>query len=418
MPVPVLVSDYASNNKAMVLVTDYTSNNKSTAATPAATAGTAGPNNGSGGETNVKSSTAVGGLPVVRVLRMNDAKNLNTFRPQLTQSLRRALAQAESDQRVHVVVLTGSGKVFSAGGDMNMMLDPASPSSASSAPDPDPSKPSSAMSPVDLQQFIEQEFAGLVQLIGSMSKPVIAAVNGVAMGVGFFTALSCDLIVASRNASFGSAYVRIGLCPLGLSFLLPRLVGYARAFELLALSPVLSAQQAADLGLINRVVDDRPRRRHHVHGDDRDRAYEDARRRGVIMSDRDVGDASDLTGDGCAEGAVVSEAVALGFQLCGLSTHALRHSKRLMRLSASGSQSLDDHLALGAAVQPLLLRTPQHQRAVRSFLHRGRGSASGSDGSRALRAPTRHSVVSSPSPLSLNQISIAAPPSDPLLSRL
>jgi 2-(1,2-epoxy-1,2-dihydrophenyl)acetyl-CoA isomerase len=140
-------------------------------------------------------------------------------------------------------VLTGSGRGFCAGQDL---ADP------SVAPDPAP-----GAAPKDLGHVISTYYAPLVARLRSMPVPVIAAVNGVAAGAGANIALCCDLVVAARSASFIQAFTKIGLVPdTGGTWLLPRLVGPARALGLALLGDKLPAAEAAQMGLIWKCVED------------------------------------------------------------------------------------------------------------------------------------------------------------------
>jgi 2-(1,2-epoxy-1,2-dihydrophenyl)acetyl-CoA isomerase len=112
----------------------------------------------------------------------------------------------------------------------------------------------SGSTPLERHEFIRHEFGGLIKQIVAMDKPVIAAINGYAMGVGLFTALSCDMIIASDQAKFGTDYIHLGLTPLGVSYLLAKILGYCRAYELCALSDVFDARRAEALGVVNCVV--------------------------------------------------------------------------------------------------------------------------------------------------------------------
>jgi 2-(1,2-epoxy-1,2-dihydrophenyl)acetyl-CoA isomerase len=138
-----------------------------------------------------------------------------------------------------VVVITGAGKGFCAGQDLGDRV------------------MSSGAEPADLGQAIDTYYTPLVRAIRALDKPVIAAVNGVAAGAGCNVALACDLVVAARSASFIQAFCRLGLVPdAGGTWLLPRLVGPARAVGLAMLGDKLGAEQAAAWGLIWKCVDD------------------------------------------------------------------------------------------------------------------------------------------------------------------
>src|ERR1051325_9936370 len=148
-----------------------------------------------------------------------------------------ALEEAGSDPDVHVVVLTGAGRAFCAGGDVNFMAEL-------------------------VERGDSEEFARLlgaarrvILAIRHMTKPVIASINGPAAGAGFNLALACDLRIASSDATFAQSFVKIGFHPdLGGTYFLPRMVPSNIACELFFLGEPISAQQALDLHLVNRVV--------------------------------------------------------------------------------------------------------------------------------------------------------------------
>ncbi|MBK7059701.1 MAG: enoyl-CoA hydratase/isomerase family protein [Rubrivivax sp.] len=151
-----------------------------------------------------------------------------------------ALQAAADDCSVRAVVLTGAGRGFCAGQDLG---DPAMNSSDGGAP--------------DVGGVVERLYKPLALRVRSMPVPVIAAVNGVAAGAGANLALGCDLVVAARSASFIQAFSKIGLIPdCGGTWLLPRLVGRARALGLALTGDKLPAEEARALGLIWQVVDD------------------------------------------------------------------------------------------------------------------------------------------------------------------
>ncbi|GAC1577820.1 MAG: enoyl-CoA hydratase-related protein [Candidatus Elarobacter sp.] len=161
----------------------------------------------------------------------------NSFTMALVHSLLASLKALERDAGVRAVVLTGSGKGFCAG----QALD-------------DPQM-FAADAPPALVGAIERGYGPLITAILTSAKPFVAAVNGVAAGAGFGLACACDFRVVSETASFTSAFVKIGLVPdSGLSFTLPRIVGYARALELCLLSERIDARRADALGLCTKVV--------------------------------------------------------------------------------------------------------------------------------------------------------------------
>jgi 2-(1,2-epoxy-1,2-dihydrophenyl)acetyl-CoA isomerase len=179
----------------------------------------------------------------VRTLALNRPKSLNSFTGAMHGELATALDAAASDAAVRCVVLTGSGRGFCAGQDL---ADPAV------APNLEP-----GAKPVDVGATVERFYKPLALRVRTMPVPVIAAVNGVAAGAGANIALACDIVVATKSASFIQAFCKIGLIPdSGGTYFLPRLVGSARALGLSLLGDKLPAEQAAQWGLIWQCVDD------------------------------------------------------------------------------------------------------------------------------------------------------------------
>lgn len=179
----------------------------------------------------------------VRLLRMNRPEALNAFTTGLLVQLRQALEAAAEDGEVRCVLITGAGRAFSAGQDLS---DP------HVAPSRDP-----GVAPKDIGHLLEHFYIPLALRLRSMPIPVVAAVNGVAAGAGASLALGCDLVLAGESASFIQAFSKIGLIPdCGGTWLLPRLVGRAKALELALLGEKLKAVDAERLGLISRVLPD------------------------------------------------------------------------------------------------------------------------------------------------------------------
>jgi 2-(1,2-epoxy-1,2-dihydrophenyl)acetyl-CoA isomerase len=172
----------------------------------------------------------------VRTLTLNRPAALNSMTAALHAQLLPALEDAAADSSVRAVVLTGAGRAFCAGQDLS-----------------DPGM----TGPVDVGAVIERHYRPLALRVRSMPVPVLAAVNGVAAGAGANLALCCDMVVAARSASFIQAFIKIGLVPdCGGTWLLPRLVGRARALGLAMTGDKLPADEAERMGLIWKCVDD------------------------------------------------------------------------------------------------------------------------------------------------------------------
>jgi 2-(1,2-epoxy-1,2-dihydrophenyl)acetyl-CoA isomerase len=177
----------------------------------------------------------------VRTITLNRPQALNSFTQAMHAELRAALDAAAGDAGVRCVVLTGAGRAFCAGQDL---ADPMV------APEP-------GGAPKDLSRAIVELYKPLVQRLQGMPVPVVAAVNGVAAGAGASIALACDIVLAGRSASFIQAFSKIGLVPdTGGTWLLPRLVGRARALGLALLGDKLAASDAERIGLVWKCVDD------------------------------------------------------------------------------------------------------------------------------------------------------------------
>jgi 2-(1,2-epoxy-1,2-dihydrophenyl)acetyl-CoA isomerase len=172
-------------------------------------------------------------------LTLNRPERLNSFNTTMLTEVREVLTGLERDAPARVLVLTGAGRGFCAGQDLGDRV--VAPGGA--AP--------------DLGASIERGYKPLILALRRLPLPVIAAVNGVAAGAGANIALACDLVLAARSATFVQAFSKIGLVPdSGGTWLLPRLIGHARAMGLALLGEKLAAEQAAQWGLIWRCVGD------------------------------------------------------------------------------------------------------------------------------------------------------------------
>jgi 2-(1,2-epoxy-1,2-dihydrophenyl)acetyl-CoA isomerase len=174
----------------------------------------------------------------VATIRMNRPDALNALSLQLGKDLATAVHQCILDE-ARAVILTGSGRAFCSGGDLREMR-------------------SMGEQQGSIEAFLDEPLKALhevIRLIRETPVPFIAAVNGVCAGAGTNFALACDLVLAADDASFNEAFVRIGLSPdCGGSYFLPRAVGEKLAAELLMTGSTVSAQRAAEIGMINRVV--------------------------------------------------------------------------------------------------------------------------------------------------------------------
>lgn len=241
------------------------------------------------------------------VLTFSRPQVLNSFNRELAKALQAALQQARDDRSVRALLLTGEGRAFSAGQDLAEVTAP-------------------EMRERDLAETVRDSYNPIIKALRGMEKPVVAAVNGIAAGAGANIALACDIVVAARSASFVQAFSKIGLIPdSGGTFILPRLVGLARATAWTMLAEKISAEDAVTQGLIYRVVDD-----------------------------------ADL----------MTEALTIGERLAALPTRGLALTKQA--LNASFDNTLTQQLDLEEALQSEAGRTHDYREGVAAFLEKRR----------------------------------------------
>jgi 2-(1,2-epoxy-1,2-dihydrophenyl)acetyl-CoA isomerase len=172
------------------------------------------------------------------VVTLNRPQRLNAFNEAMHRSLKRALDEAESDDSCRALLLTGTGRGFCSGQDLNDRLSKTGETTV-------------------LGGALEAYYNPLIRKLRALPFPVVAAVNGIAAGAGANVALACDIVLAGRSATFIQAFARIGLVPdCGGTWLLPRLVGPARARGLALTAEPLPAEKAESWGLIWRMVED------------------------------------------------------------------------------------------------------------------------------------------------------------------
>lgn len=176
--------------------------------------------------------------PGFRILTLNRPERLNAFTETMQVALMAAVAEAEHDKTCRALLITGAGRGFCAGQDLNERI-------------------TASGEIVVPGEALEKHYNPLVMKLRALPFPVVAAVNGIAAGAGCSVALACDIVLAARSATFTQVFARIGLIPdAGGTWMLPRLVGAARARGLALLAEPLDATTAADWGLIWRAVDD------------------------------------------------------------------------------------------------------------------------------------------------------------------
>ena len=175
----------------------------------------------------------------VATIRLNRPEKLNAFDDEMLKNLTGAIDECEANDDVRAVVLTGNGRGFSAGGDVTAM-----------GADAD----NRAMT---TKKHVTNAIQAFPKRMATFDKPIIAAVNGPAAGGGMDLALACDIRTAGKSAKFVESYAKIGLLPGGGgAYFLPRIVGTAKALELLLTAEFIDAEQAKEIGLVNHVFED------------------------------------------------------------------------------------------------------------------------------------------------------------------
>ncbi|MHA1300915.1 MAG: enoyl-CoA hydratase/isomerase family protein [Candidatus Helarchaeota archaeon] len=176
--------------------------------------------------------------PPIAIIRINRPKNLNALDLNSANEIKSALSYCADNEKIRCIVLTGTGRAFSAGGDVK-----------------DFKKAIDAGEPDKFIASLSKVLHEIVILIRSIPKPIISSLNGFAMGAGLNLALACDIILAADSAKLSEAFVNVGLSvDGGGSFTIPKLIGRAKASELLFTGDMIDAKEAERIGLINRVI--------------------------------------------------------------------------------------------------------------------------------------------------------------------
>ena len=239
----------------------------------------------------------------VLTLTLNRPDALNSFTVEMKEALLAALKDAARDKDVRVIVLTGAGRAFSAGQDLKERQGPGV---------------------ADLGTELRTRYNPIILAMRRLEKPIIGAVNGVAAGAGISVALACDIVIAAQNATFIEAFTRVGLVPdTGSTWFLPRLVGPARAAEMMLTADPVDATAAERIGLINRVV----------------------------PADQ-----------------LMVEAMALASRLAKSAPIALALTKRAM--NRAGDMTLDQALDYEAQLQSVAGRSADHKEGVAAFVEK------------------------------------------------
>lgn len=169
-------------------------------------------------------------------LIFNRPEVFNSFNRNMALELQEKLDEAEADDEIRCIVLSGTGKAFCAGQDLQEVIDPNGPS---------------------LPTILGEHYNPIIKRIRYIEKPIIAAVNGVAAGAGANIALACDIVIASSSASFIQAFSKIGLIPdSGGTFFLPRLIGFQKASALMMLGDKVNSNDAEKMGMIYKAIDE------------------------------------------------------------------------------------------------------------------------------------------------------------------
>ena len=241
----------------------------------------------------------------VASITLNRPEAKNAFSSTMIGLWRDSLERARSDSSVRVVILTGNGDTFCSGGDIRDMAE-------------------GKLTSWDMKNFLWEGVHRIVLAMEDLDKPVIAAVNGAAMGAGLDMALMCDMRLCSDRARLGESYILMGLVPGdGGAFFLPRLVGVAKAMELLLTGEAIDPGEALRIGLVNRVV---------------------------------------------PHESLMDEAMKLARKIAAMPPQAVRMMKRAVYQSLGAP--LRTHLDYISSQLSLLSETEDHREAARSFLEK------------------------------------------------
>jgi len=250
----------------------------------------------------------------VRTLTLNRPQVLNAFDAALIAELNTAVRAAAEDETARCVVVTGAGRAFCSGQDL------AEYAGRFESADP-----------LELEPRLRDEYNPIIISLRTMAKPVLASVNGVAAGAGCSLALACDLRIAAESASFIEAFINIGLVPdCGSTLFLPRLVGAARAAEIAFSGRKVGAQEALEIGLVNKMV---------------------------------------------ADSNLRDETAKLAQQLAHQPTRAVGWTKRA--LNAAWDNNLETQLELEAKLQTPATRTRDHREGIAAFMEKRRAEFQG-----------------------------------------
>ncbi|MFB6373022.1 MAG: enoyl-CoA hydratase-related protein, partial [Bradymonadaceae bacterium] len=243
----------------------------------------------------------------IATITLNRPEARNAWSSGMAEGVVDALDDADADDRVRCVIVTGAGEAFCAGGDLKAMRDRSGMFEGD---------------PVELRDNYLKGLQAVPRRFEAFEKPVVAAINGPAVGAGLDLTLMCDLRIASETAKFGSTFAKVGVIPGdGGAYLLRRIVGFAKAVELILTAKIIDAEEALDIDLITRLVPD-------------DRVMEEARR--------------------TAE------------QIASLPPKAVKMAKAALYRCAD--QDIETSLQLTAALQSCVQHTDEHRRAIEDVI--------------------------------------------------
>jgi enoyl-CoA hydratase/carnithine racemase len=187
----------------------------------------------------------------IATITLNRPDKLNAWTAKMGDEVRHAMFAAEANDDVRAIILTGAGRGFCAGADMSLLSGIAQQGIA------DASHALAHHTTAERREGIAADFQRKYSYFPSITKPVIAAINGPAVGLGFIIALYCDLRFASDTARFGTAFARRGLiAEYGIAWMLPRLIGPANALDLLLSARLIDAHEARQMGIVNKVFNE------------------------------------------------------------------------------------------------------------------------------------------------------------------
>lgn len=241
----------------------------------------------------------------IAVITLNRPEAKNAFSPEMIRLWQEYLEKAKQDDAIRAIIVTGNGDTFCSGGDIRDMAE-------------------GKLKSWDMKQFLWDGVHRIVLTLEDLDKPVIAAINGAAMGAGMDMAIMCDLRVCSEKAKLAESYIMMGLVPGdGGAYFLPRVAGLPKALELLLTGDVINAEEALRLGIVNKVT----------------------------SHDR-----------------LMSEAMKLAEKIAARPPLAIRMTKRAVYQGLTNT--LRSHLDYISSQISLLSETKDHQEAARSFLEK------------------------------------------------